>query len=453
MARDYTLYLTKHPPEEGAKGFPGKWTKDPDHSEQIPDLHFQSEQPKPNQSKDIMNIAPVKFTTLAELVSGSPIGCIQGKITDLFKPNTGTGQYGDWIIQNGTISDGTLKHGIAFMDAEHILPMNLKGKTIRVTAQDYKDKLKGIELKEKEVKGKPNRTVNVKFPAKIEIQEGSSWVEHVPSGEGSSSPSQSTEASQPATQTKQANYSQPMDDESISNDPAENRITDYFNVFNLVCIAASKDPDEIISGLSSSDIKEITTGICMSFKGKYGVHRAPIFGSNRTSPGKSKAGATASQTETTTGEEDAPESWRDAVHKDIKLGDYEEDKLAELIQWAIDTENPKSPSGKVLRPFLMEANAEKKKNASKAISKKLAAAGMGTSFDEGEVDEVCTEEFGGDFASLEYPSLFTLGNQLTGYVAAMKAAWTAKQPKASGPKKIAKKAMSVEDEEEDSMPS
>lgn len=421
-------------------------------SDQLQGIHFQSEQPKQtNETK--MNIAPVKFTTLAELVSGSPLGCIQGKITDLFKPNTGTGQYGDWIIQNGTISDGTLKHDIAFMDAEHILPMNLKGKTIRVTAQDYKDKLKGIELKEKDVKGKPKRCVNVKFPAKIEIQEGSSWVEHVASGEGSSSPSQSTEASQPAP-TKQANYSQPMDDESISNDPAENRIADYFNVFNLVCIAASKDPDEIISGLSSSDIKEITTGICMSFKGKYGVHRAPIFGSNRTSPGKSQAGATASPTPTTSGEEEAPESWRDAVHKDIKLGDYEEDKLAELIQWAIDTENPKSPSGKVLRPFLMEANTEKKKIASKALSKKLASAGMGTSFDEGEVDEVCTEEFGGDYASLEYPSLFTLGNDLPEYVTKMKALWTAKQPKASGPKKIAKKAAVVEDEEEDSdMPS
>ncbi len=92
MARDYILY---RPFSERANYLSG--------------LEYQqSVQPKPETKKNIMDIKPIKFPLLAELASGSPILCIQGKITDLFKPNTGThAQYGDWIIQNGTISDDT----------------------------------------------------------------------------------------------------------------------------------------------------------------------------------------------------------------------------------------------------------------------------------------------------------------------------------------------------------
>ncbi len=457
MARDYILYV--HGPQAGPRGFPGKWTKDADPSEQIPGIPNQTVQPKP-ETKHKMDIKPIKFPLLAELASGSPILCIQGKITDLFKPNTGThAQYGDWVIQNGLITDGTLKHGIAFMDAEHVLPLNFKGKTIRVTAQDYKDKMKGIELKEKEVKGKPNRTVNVRFPSKIEIlQADGTWEDYVATPSEGSETSQSTEAqTKPASQPRQTESN--MNDSSIIDDPAEQRIADYFKVFDLVCTEAGHDPATEREALNHSDLKEITTGICMSFKGQYGVHRAPIFGSNRTSPGKptSKPTAKAGATPTSSGEEEAesPARWQDALRKGTRLEDFEPDALSELIQWALDNETPKSPEGRELRPWLIAANEEKKKVASKAVSKKLATAGMGDSFDEEDVDAVCTEEFGGTFAELEYPSLFTLGNQLTGYVTAMKAAWTAKQPKpAVGPKKVAKKpaAASVEDDSDD-MPS
>ncbi len=455
MARDYTLYLTKPPPEEGYRGFPGKWTKPHDHTEQLPGVHFRSNsvQPKPETKTNIMDIKPIKFPLLAELASGSPILCISGKITDLFKPNTGThAQYGDWVIQNGLITDGTLKHGIAFMDAEHVLPLNFKGKTIRVTAQDYKDKMKGIELKEKEVKGKPNRTVNVRFPSKIEIlQADGSWEDYVATPSEDSQSTETQPASKPSSNNQPQNSNSMQDEDSFIT-PVSVRLDDWFKVYALVDAKAKEDGVEF----SETDKKEITTKLCMSYRGPYGAFRPPVF--EGESPGKptSKPTVKAGATATSSGEEEAesPARWQDALRRGKRLEDFEPDALSELIQWALDNETPKSPEGRELRPWLIAANEEKKKLTSKAVSKKLATAGMGDSFDEEDVNSVCTEEFGGTFAELEYPSLFTLGNQLTGYVTAMKAAWTAKQPKTTGPKKVAKKpaSASVEDDD-DAMPS
>lgn len=454
MAREYTLYLKG--PQAGAKGFPGKWSKEFDDREQILGAEFHSSvETKPTQKDSKTPMTPIKFSTLPELASGSPIVQIQGKLTGLFDPKKGEGQYGPWTIQNGTLSDGQLKHEIAFMDEEHTLPTNAKNKTIRVTAQEYKGKLKGIELVEKQVNGKPKRTVNIKFPAKIEIQEGSNWVEHVAgSGDGSTAqaPSGGSQSSEPVTQST----SYRSDERAAPTDePVETRVANFFKVFNRVCLEAGKDPDEMIAGLGSSDIKEISTGVIMSFKEGY-IHRAPYFADDLgKSPFKSD-GATASQTPTTSGDAGGvePVGWREALHKGVKLGDYEEDKLPALIQWGLDNENPKTDAGKVLRPQLMLADAELRGPASKKISKALVSAGMGTSFDEDEVNEVCTEEFGSEFAELHYPSLFALGNNLAEYVAKMQAAWKAKQPATTGPKKVAKKpaAASVEEEEEEGMP-
>ncbi len=456
MTREYTLYL-----QAGAKGFPGKWSPEWDDSEQIKGAeYFQSEQPTQKESKTTMTVQPIKFSTLAELASGSNIVCIQGKITDIFDPNRGEGNYGPWVIQNATISDGTLKHDIAFMDAEHVLPKSVKGKTIRVTAQEYKSKLKGLELKEKEVKGKPKRSVNVKFPAKIEILNGDSWVEHVPAEEGASE-SGGQPATQPAQSYRQPEQSHAVQSTDASLDTVEDRVANYFKVFGVVCDAAGHDTATELEALSHSDLKEITTGICMSFKGQYGVYAPPVF-AGEIQPGKSsppRAGETDSQTQTTSGEEDeasAPLGWRNAEHKGVKLGDYEEDKLSELIQWAIDNPSPKSETGRLLQPQLMLADTELRSPASKKVSKALAAAGMGSEFEEEDVEAVCNEEFGDSFSDLRYPSLFALGNSLAEYVTKMKAAFTARQPKpAAGPKKIAKKpaAASVEDDDDDSMPS
>jgi hypothetical protein len=453
--REYVLYVNG--PDAGAKGFPGKWSPEWDESEQIPGIEFQSDQPTQKESKIPMTVAPIKFSTLAELASGSPIVCIQGKITSLYDPKKGEGEYGPWVIQNATISDGTLKHDIAFMDEEHILPMSAKNKTIRVTAQEYKSKLKGIELKEKTVNGKPKRSVNVKFPAKIEVQEGGNWVDHVAgSGDGSEASSQPAAhehtSSQPSAPSTYRGNSQSTERPAPSDEPVEERVANWVKVHAAVCDAVGHDAATELEGLSPSDIKEITTGIIMSFKEGY-IHRAPHFAGD-TQPGKSpqRAGVTDSQTQTTSGEEEAeaaPVGWRNAVHKGVKLGDYEEENLAAIIQWCLDNE-PKTEAGRALKPQALLADTELRGAASKKVSKALVSAGMGTAFEEEDVESVCNEEFGSGFAELHYPSLFALGNSLAEYVEKMKAAFTTRQPKpAAGPKKIAKKVVSVEDDEED----
>ncbi len=386
----------------------------------------------------------MRFATLAELSTESPIPMIEGKIIKLFPGKSGTGQGGKaWALRNGTISDGKLRHDITFWD-EEIINQIEDGKSYRIICGLNKnDKPSGVKMVEKEYKGKAQRSINVSWPATIEPLDGSTAP-------------QSTEQprTQATSQPRQSMNGNDNDDDSINHDPVDTRIADYFKVFDAVCEAAGHDPATEKEALNHSDLKEITTGICMSYKGKYGVHCPPIFGGELGKSQPAQASQRAGATPTTSGEEEeVPESWKDAIHKEIKLADYEEDRLAELIQWALDTPEPKGAAGKVLRPFLMEANEEKKKIASKAVSKKLAAAGMGSSFDEAEVDEVCNTEFSADYADLQYPSLFDLGNNLEEYVGKMKAAWTAKQPKTTGPKKVARKpvAATVEDDE-DSMP-
>jgi hypothetical protein len=444
--REYVLYVNG--PDAGAKGFPGKWSPEWDESEQIPGIEFQSDQPTKKDSKDIMNITPIKFSTLAELAHGSPIVCIEGKLISIKNPPLkGQSQHGEWVLQFGEMSDGKLRTDIVIASEELVLGDDMKNKTIRVTAQEYKGKLKGVTLTDKEVKGKQKRAVEIKFPAKIEV---------VGEGGSTSTPDrQEHTSSQPSSPSSYRDNPVPSK-QAPSDEPVEERVANWVKVHAAVCDAVGHDAATELEGLSPSDIKEITTGIIMSFKEGY-IHRAPHFAGD-TQPGKSppKAGVTDSQTPTTSGEEEAeaaPVGWRNAVHKGVKLGDYEEENLAAIIQWCIDNE-PKTEAGRALKPQALLADTELRGAASKKVSKALVSAGMGTAFEEEDVESVCNEEFGSDFAELHYPSLFALGNSLAEYVEKMKAAFTARQPKpAAGPKKIAKKpALVVEEEEEDGMP-
>lgn len=68
------------------------------------------------------------------------------------------------------------------------------------------------------------------------------------------------------------------DDESIDHTPVNKRIFDYFKTMAGVVKAHGELKEKWnLPEFSPSDIKEITTGICMGYKGKYGVYRAPIF--------------------------------------------------------------------------------------------------------------------------------------------------------------------------------
>jgi hypothetical protein len=447
--REYVLYVNG--PDAGAKGFPGKWSPEWDESEQIPGIEFQSDQPTKKDSKDIMNITPIKFSTLAELAHGSPIVCIEGKLISIKNPPLkGQSQHGEWVLQFGEVSDGKLRTDIVIASEELVLGDDMKNKTIRVTAQEYKGKLKGVTLTDKEVKGKQKRAVEIKFPAKIEV---------VGEGGAASTPDrQEHTSSQSSAPSTYRGNTQSTERPAPSDEPVEERVANWVKVHRAVCDAVGHDAATELEGLSPSDIKEITTGIIMSFKEGY-IHRAPHFsgdvqkGLDFSKLGKPKAGATDSQTQTTSGEEEAeaaPVGWRNALHKGVKLGDYEEENLAAIIQWCLDNE-PKTEAGRALKPQALLADTELRGAASKKVSKALVSAGMGTAFEEEDVEAVCNEEFGSDFAELHYPSLFALGNSLAEYVEKMKAAFTARQPKpASGPKKIAKKpALVVEEEEEE----
>ncbi len=433
--REYTLYLS-----DGAKGFPRpNWSPTWNDKETLPGLLISRTNQKENTNMSSA-LKPMALATVAELAHGSPIVCLECKLVKLNAQTLrGKGQYGDWVLQFGELSDGNLRHDVVFASDEVIQEPSMEGKMVRITAQEYKGKLKGITLEDKEVKGKQKRSIKVTFPAKVELLDGDSQA---------SSPPQSN-------QTTPSQTSRPMNQES-STEPVEVRIANYFGIFNRVCLAVGQDPDEVVGKLSPTDIKEISTGISMSYKGQYGVYAPPIFQGGATEAiahqeeqvGKSRAitkeledGETDSPKKTTNGK---PKGWRDYLHpkKNVPLGELDEEGLAKLIDWAHKTENPPSEDGKALRPYLILADNELRKPLMATVAKALAKQGMGQSFDEGEVDEVCQAEWKVDYNELTFPQLVQLNGSLKEYVADMKSLYDAKK---TAPKKIAKKPIAQDD--------
>lgn len=139
------------------------------------------------------------------------------------------------------------------------------------------------------------------------------------------------------------------DDGAIDQTPVNKRIFDYFKVMAGVVKGHSELKEKWnLPDFSPSDIKEITTGICMGYKGKYGVYRGPIF---PKSHGATEAELAAMPEQSWEGDQGAhgsrtsppkpqsterKSSWGEFVHKkrQVKLSEIEDADLCGFARWA-----------------------------------------------------------------------------------------------------------------------
>jgi hypothetical protein len=229
-------------------------------------LHIQKPKDKPNEMSN-PSIPLTPFHDLAKAVNGQLIGDIEGTLSSLYEPSRGKGQYGDWVMQNGVITDGGLEQRITFGAEELVQPDSMKGKRIRISSGLYKNALKGLKMSEKTKDGKTYRSLEVKFPAKVEVvgaTTGQPIQQQVPQAAFAGGAPQNSRPAKPPEPTP-------------SDDSAEVRVANWFRVFGLVCATTGHDPDEVMHNFSPSDLKEITTGTVASFKGPYATYQAPFF--------------------------------------------------------------------------------------------------------------------------------------------------------------------------------
>lgn len=174
-----------------------------------------------------------------------------------------------------------------------------------------------------------------------------------------------------------------------SNEPVEDRIEAYFKIFEDVCVTAGHDPVKEMSALSPSDLKEITTGIVMSFKAAYGMHAQPHF---------RQAGFTqGSLDKAPAAEWGGVSTWKDTKHpatgktlSEISL----EDQL-KLVRWAYSHPEAKD---KVFRgSVLMMAGSIGVGSPSSCLTTSLAshpAYGKPDGFSDEDLDKKLGNQFG-----------------------------------------------------------
>lgn len=443
--REYILYVKG--PKAGELGFPGKWTPDPDPTDQIPGLSVETEH---QEQTNMSELKPISFEALASKEHEDKIGCVEGKLSTLYDAKTGTTKAGkDWSLQDGVLKDASgNEHRVCFAAGQEV--GHLKGKMIRLTSHVGEKGMSGIYMKEDTYTNKQGKEVTTR---KIHVT-ATANIEEVGSG-GQPAPSSAK---------PQSTEHKPMESQTSNSDPAEVRIANYFSVFNRVCLAAGKDPDEVVHGLSSSDIKEITTGICMSFKGQYGAYLPPHFadreGAEETVKRHETAVGKSQRATQEDGEKDSPKrtspsekpaSWREFLHpkKQVTLGDLEEEDLMKLIDWA-HTAEIKSESALAVKAQVLMADAELRSEYSKKVSSALTKKGLGGKFEEEDVDEVCNTKWSSDFSELNTAQLYELLSGIGDHVKEMVGLREAKNEK---PKKKLPPKPAASDDDDDEFPS
>lgn len=250
-----------------------------------------------------MQAAP--FASLASYIDRQDIPALEFTVTNLRKPSSGVGQYGEWTMHGGEISDGDLRHDVVFtFEASQYV-----GKRLHVEAgRDGKGKLCGLVLVEKERNGEKDRQVKIDNRAKITVVDGATSSRSTspvssPSGQPAASPS-ATHVSKNGT---------PAGESTVVD-----RVEGWFRILDIVVARSKLGPVEF----SASDLKEITTGISMSYKGQYGVYAPPYFGSETPEPQKEG-------------------NWEDFLYPAAggkparRMGDIPEADLLRYVTWAL----------------------------------------------------------------------------------------------------------------------
>lgn len=197
--------------------------------------------------------------TIAEIQSymdKQAIASITGTIMKLNNPVRGDGQYGPWTIQGGVLKDSTGTHDFNLTDDTILMGQGDVGKTVTFACIPSDRGPVGVKLTIKTKEGKTRKAISVDNRANISF-----------GGNGQSAPA--------ATQT--ASGASSTAPSGRNTDPVDVRVAAYFRVFDAVCAHNNLDAEAMKQRLMPSDIKEITTGLCMSYRGDYGAYSPPIF--------------------------------------------------------------------------------------------------------------------------------------------------------------------------------
>lgn len=301
-------------------------------------------------------LQPVPFSQLATYADKQPIPAVCGTLVTLYplKTTKKDGSPMPYPKREGVLKDGNLEHRVAF-DEKCNVQDDLKGKRILISSTISTKGMTGIKMDRYSQDAKWHN-VSVTSSATIEIVGATT-------GQPVNSP-----------QTASTGFSGPPPTPSRpqelppSERPVEARIGDWFKVFDLVCQYAGKDREEMIAGFTPTDLKEITTGQVMSFKGQYGMFAPVVFGiTAQVTETQARMEAQVARAEVAGRDEESPPlsheepsalGWRTFVYKNRALGDYTKEEINRFIAWA-ETNEPTGVAGKSLKSALLSAKAER----------------------------------------------------------------------------------------------
>jgi len=328
------------------------------------------------------------FEQLALLPHKTPIAAVEGTLISLTQPkNYASGANAGKPFQYGTIKSGSLEHGVKFDGGDAtVQPMTRKGQFIRLECKSGNHGLTGVAMDENEYPpGTIKRTIRCTATAVISYPQAGNATQTPPAAAQASSATQTPPARQDAPQASSVrNTGHP---EST----VEERVAAWLQIAEEVCRQISKPFEGFMEGLSSTDIKEITTGISMSYKGQYGAYQAPVFG-NGQFPNRTVDSLVAQHAP-----EASIQSWRTFINAKSgkKLGDYDDATFVKLSCWAYDPASKiTTPEAKTLAANVRMGTVEKGLAKSVFLSLFAAHKGYGTEFDENDLETVAGEQYG-----------------------------------------------------------
>ena len=209
---------------------------------------------------------PTPFKDLAGYMDKQVIACIEGRITKVQeKIASGTGQYGDWSMQFGTMVDASnVSHNWTITDSNLFLSQQDLGATIRYESMPQsKGGPAGVTMSIRNDKqGNPQRSIKIDNRASVNR-----------SGGNASAPSQSAPTQGGAVSAQ----SEGVFDQS----PVRERVHGYMEILKEVSAQYKHLQSEAAEGtipkLSAADIKDIATHISMTYRGDKGSYAKPIF--------------------------------------------------------------------------------------------------------------------------------------------------------------------------------
>lgn len=337
---------------------------------------------------------PATFKELQEYKVDQQIPCVEGVLVTIYDPKTGIAKGGankgkEWTLQSCNLrDDNSDEHRLLITSADQVLDKRMKGKRIRISSHVGSKGMSGVYMSENTYTNKNDEQVTerqIKITATALVEElgaGGEAKSDKPSSNGAP-------ASRPA-----AHHSQP--DYELT--PVSQRAGLYFDVMEEVkrqvdIRTSDKDSPLHKEEFSVEDYRAITAVIAGTYRADKGAYAPPYFGPASGTSEKELAAMPGKEWEGDKGKPQAtekPQTWREYVYKDVKLGDKSRPEMRELLKWYhLKGKATESEVGKKLAAQLLMAGAELKMPDLKAVAyDALGEHGLGKEFMEEDVEGI-----------------------------------------------------------------